>query len=184
MAASCGRLASTDALTTLLTRTTKSPDFETTVGDMFGFPAGRSSPPQPKRGWLELLPHQLNNLAGGQTKLIPNRIEAGPILPCHLNDPIDFGSRKDLGLVPLHVLSPFYSLGNRKMAHQLTALQHDGPQEAKFTREDLLCLPAPIRLAKEVGKGLGSSSVLQRSLSPRSVPLRRGEPRQFQPRWR
>ncbi len=52
--------------------------------------------PQSKRGRLQLLSHELDDLARLKSKLNPNGIEGRPIFPSHLDDPIGLGRRQIL----------------------------------------------------------------------------------------
>lgn len=75
-------------LASLLVRTTKSAVLETSQGDMLGLATGCSGSPQSEGRRLEFPSHQRDHLAGRQTELLANGVEARPILPCHLDDTI------------------------------------------------------------------------------------------------
>ena len=49
---------------------------------------GRSLSPEFKRSAAQLLPHQLDDFTGAESKLTSDGVERGPIFPCHLNNPV------------------------------------------------------------------------------------------------
>jgi hypothetical protein len=55
---------------------------------VFGISTGRACSPQSKRGLLQVLSHQLDDLTGLEPKLFANRFERRTIFPGHLNDAV------------------------------------------------------------------------------------------------
>lgn len=76
----------------LLAWTPKTPEFETSFGNMLGLSTGRSGSPKSERRRAQLGSHQMNDFPRREPKLAANRIKARAVFPCHLNDAVRFGS--------------------------------------------------------------------------------------------
>lgn len=71
-----------------LTTGAKPSDAESAKGLMFGSPTSRSFSPQPERTGTQLPSHQLDDLAGCESKLPLDAIKRRPVFPRHLYNPI------------------------------------------------------------------------------------------------
>jgi aminoglycoside phosphotransferase family enzyme len=80
-----------EALTQALVVAFEASAREVAQGQMLGFAAVHPLAPHFERRGLHVVAHQGSDFVLSKSKLSEDRVKSGAILPCHGDDPVDFG---------------------------------------------------------------------------------------------